>query len=70
MPYIDGIYKPGDRKYNCDICGFTYRFLDMKKGISREQKGFDVCPDCFDPRHPLTDWKFKSRREKIKKVGE
>ncbi len=52
MPYDTGIYKPNDRKYNCDICGYTWRFSDIKRGVADGQRGYGVCPDCFDPVHP------------------
>ena len=31
-------YKRGNRWFVCDVCGFDYRFLDMRKGISEQQK--------------------------------
>lgn len=43
-------YKPGDRLVECDICGFTYRFSQMRK-----QNGFVVCPKDYDQPHPLDD---------------
>jgi len=46
-------YIPGDRLVECDICGFDYRFTQMRKGKAKGQKGFKVCPDCFDDPHPL-----------------
>ena len=68
MPYSRR-YIPGDRLYQCDVCGFDYRFSQMRKGISHKQKGFDVCPTCFDPKHPNEDWKTPGRVEgKLKKV--
>lgn len=51
MPYSN-LYIPGDRLITCDVCGFDYRFSDMRKGISFEQKGLIVCPTDFDPVHP------------------
>ena len=60
---VSGGWIAGDRKYLCDICGFEYRFSQMRKGISGNQKGFDVCPDCFDERHPDEDHTFKPRKE-------
>ena len=52
MSYNTGKYIPGNRKYNCDICGFTYRFKELRKGVAEGQKGYAVCPTCFDPVHP------------------
>ncbi len=63
MPYSGG-YIPGDRKYDCDVCGFTYRFSDMRKGVSGSQKGFDVCLDCFDAKRPYEDTNPKPRKER------
>ncbi len=63
MPYNTGKYIPGDRPVECDICGFDWRFSQIRKGISGNQKGFNVCPDCFDEKHPNEDWKFPSRQE-------
>lgn len=60
-------YIPGDRLYRCDICGFGYRFSQMRKGVAELQKGFDVCPDCFDPYVPT--FKPKQYRNKLQKVG-
>lgn len=51
MPYSNH-YIPGDRLVECDICGFTYRWSDIRKGIAEGQKGFSVCPTDFDPIHP------------------
>jgi hypothetical protein len=51
MPYSK-TYIPGDRLVECDICGFTYRFSQMRRGVSEEQKGYIVGPKCFDPVHP------------------
>lgn len=51
MPYNKG-YIAGDRKVTCDICGWTYRFSQMRKGVMGKQKGYNVCPICFDDIHP------------------
>ncbi len=68
MPYAEG-YIPGDRKYDCDVCGFTWRFSQMRKGVAGSQKGLDVCPDCFDEKRPYEDGGFKPRKErKLPKV--
>jgi len=53
MPYVQYKYIPGDRKVECEVCGFVYRFSEMRRGISDRQKGLEVCPDCFDLPHPL-----------------
>ncbi len=50
MPFSP-TYIPGDRLVKCDICGYTYRYSQMRKGISEGQKGFNVCPKDFDPKH-------------------
>jgi len=46
-------YVPGDRLVDCAICGFTWRRSAMKIGISGNQIGLEVCPDDYDPEHPL-----------------
>lgn len=51
MPYSFR-YIPGNRLVKCDVCGFDYRFSDMRRGVSGSQKGFIVCPPDFDPIHP------------------
>jgi len=61
MPYNVNKYIPGDRKVNCDICGFTWRFSDIRKGRCEDQKGYNVCPDCYDKPHP-NDMKPKIRK--------
>jgi len=55
-------YIPGDRKVDCDICGFTWRASQMRRGVSGAQKGLLVCPPDFDEEHPL-DHKPRPRRE-------
>lgn len=52
MTLYSGHYIAGDRKVDCDICGYTYRFTSMRIGVSGKQIGLEVCPDCFDPEHP------------------
>lgn len=59
MPY-SRTYIPGDRLMICDVCGFPYRFSEMRKGVSGKQKGLTVGPACFDPVHPH-DRKVKLR---------
>lgn len=62
-------YIPGDRLYECEVCGFDYRFSQIRKGVSLNQKGFDVCPDCFDPKHPNEGYRIPNRTEgKLEKV--
>lgn len=51
MPYNKG-YIAGDRKVTCDVCGWTYRFSQMRKGAMGNQRGLDVCPICWDVPHP------------------
>ena len=62
MPYTPG-FIPGDRLVECEICGFTYRYSQMRRGVSRDQKGVIVCPDDFDLPHP-NDEKPKIRTVK------
>ena len=33
----------------CDRCGQQYKFLQLKK----EWNGLQVCPECYEPKHPL-----------------
>lgn len=46
-------YVPGDRLVDCDVCGFTYRVSQVRRGVAGKQKGLVVCTPCFDPVHPL-----------------
>ncbi len=50
-PYTQG-YIPGDRRVECDICGFVYRYSQMRRGVQLYQAGLIVCPRDFDPIHP------------------
>ena len=60
---MDRRYIPGNRWIWCDECGFGCRLHDIKHGVSLRQKGFAVCPDCFDVRHPNTDWILPPKQE-------
>ena len=60
---MNRVYIPGDRWVRCDECGFGYRYSQIRAGVSLNQKGFHVCPECFDVRHPNTDWRLKPRQE-------
>lgn len=62
-------YIPGDRLVDCEICGFTYRFSEMRRGVSGKQKGLVTCPLCFDPPHPRDTVKPRHRIEgRLKEV--
>jgi hypothetical protein len=63
MVKMDRRYIAGDRWVRCDECSFGYRFSQMRKGVSLRQKGFHVCPTCFDTRHPNTDWRLSPKTE-------
>ena len=63
MHKMDRRYIPGDRWVRCDECGFGYRLSQIQKGVSLRQKGHHVCPDCFDYRHPNTDWRLPPKQE-------
>jgi hypothetical protein len=69
MPYSP-LYKyiPGDRKVDCDVCDFTWRFSQMRKGIAEGQKGLEVCPDCFDPIHPRENTPKLRKKSKLPEV--
>jgi hypothetical protein len=45
-------YQPGNRLVDCDECGFTYRFREMRRGVMGHQAGLKICPECYDPIHP------------------
>lgn len=45
-------YVPGDRLVDCDVCGFTYRVSEVRRGVTGKQKGLVICTPCFDPVHP------------------
>ncbi len=64
MPYSEH-YIPGNRLVICDICGFEYRFSQMRKGVSGKQKGLNVGPVCFDPKHLNEDFVLKPKVEGI-----
>jgi len=67
---VSNHYIKGNRIIDCDICGFTYRFSQMCKGVSGKQKGFIVCPKCYSPLHP-SEIDFTLQPKKIlKEVGE
>lgn len=46
------VFIPGDRLVSCDVCGFTYRRSEMRRGVTGTQKGLIVCPPDFDAVHP------------------
>lgn len=46
---------PGDRRVDCERCGFTYRFSQMRRETERTSRGLVVCPTCFDGPHPLEE---------------
>lgn len=56
-------WKIGDAVWNCDLCGMAFFHSQMAKGITARQKGFTVCPECFDPIHP-EEVKYTIRKEK------
>lgn len=63
MQRMDRRYIPGDRWVRCCECGFGYRYSQVRKGVSLRQKGHYVCPECFDTRHPNTDWRLPPKKE-------
>lgn len=58
MVYQSKRYKTGDRWVTCDICGYDYRFSQMRK-----LRGLNVCPVDYDGEHPLDD-KPKIRKKR------
>jgi len=63
-------YIPGNRIVDCDSCGFTYRFLQMRRGVSKGQKGLVICPVCYSPIHPDEIPFTLNPKKPLKKVGE
>lgn len=46
-------YIPGNRWIDCDVCGQTWRFADMRRPGPREaHAGLIVCPDDDSGLHP------------------
>lgn len=41
-------YRPGTWNYYCDVCGTKYKATHSKE----RWDGLQVCPDCFELRHP------------------
>jgi hypothetical protein len=46
---MKGAKWPGDWKYDCQRCGFTF----PSHKIRREWTGLHVCSNCWEPKHPL-----------------
>lgn len=46
---------PGNWKYDCQRCGFTYPSEDIRK----EWTGLMVCGSCWEPKHPQLMLKVK-----------
>jgi len=65
MRRMDRRYIPGNRWVECDLCGFGYRFRQMRKGVAGTQKGFDICPECFDEPNPGDKWKMPVKKEGV-----
>lgn len=63
MPRTRGII-PGDRLVDCERCGFTYRFSQMRRETERTSRGLVVCPTCFDGPHPLEN-RVRNRPEGV-----
>ena len=42
------MYKPGDAYAICDSCGFKFMLSELRK----DWRGFMVCKDDYEPRHP------------------
>ncbi len=62
-------YIPGDRLVDCDVCGFTYRVSEVRRGVMGKQKGLVICAPCFDPIHERetrVQHKVEGRLEPIK----
>lgn len=45
---MKGARWPGDWKYDCQRCGFTFPSSKIKK----EWTGLHVCSSCWEPKHP------------------
>lgn len=44
-------FVPGSKWQECDECGFDYLTTELR----RRWDGFDVCPKCYEPKHPLDE---------------
>lgn len=53
----------GDPWILCETCGGQERFSVMRKGVSIKQKGFNVCPLCYDLPNKSDKPKFSNRSE-------
>ena len=40
----------------CDRCGFAYPYLQLQK----EWNGLEVCPECYEPKHPQLEPPYSS----------
>lgn len=61
-------YIPGDRLVECDVCGFDYRFSEMRRGVAKGQQGLEVCPVCFDRPHPRDEKVILRKKNPIPQV--
>ena len=66
MPYTPG-YIEGNRLVECEVCGFVYRFKQMRRGISENQKGVIVCPEDFDNPTPIKKMQAQNNFKNILK---
>lgn len=63
MKKMNRRYILGDTWVECDVCDFGYRASEIRMGVAGSQKGFNVCPTCFDVVHEHDIYKFKHRPE-------
>jgi hypothetical protein len=58
MGYLTG--KGGANAY-CEICGFQYKNFELKKNW----RGLMVCPEDWEPRHPLDFYRTRNDTNKL-----
>ena len=56
-------YQAGNRLVECDICGFGYRFGQMRK-----QNGLIVCPEDYDEPNPRDNKVELRKKSKLPEV--
>lgn len=52
------MYRPGDALAICDSCGYRFHLSELKK----DWRGFMVCKEDYEPRHPQDTIEVKKER--------
>lgn len=55
------LYRPGDHLAICDSCGLRFYGSELRKNY----RGFMVCKDDYETRHPQESIKVKKERIKV-----